>query len=421
MANPNRSDFVDYLNRLSLEQLACFCYDAKPFTGIYRQLSGKESKATLVRQVLKQADAQNYYETWQRPTKAANLSSKTNVTYTNLEIRLGHKTGQTYTVELTLNKTQQFEGAILEFTSDLTIADGEQLFQWLLSDTQLRQQWHKIQGQHPYRRLRLRIDRDASELEVIPWELLREADTQGVAQILASDTDTPFSRYIAGPWSVTETPLKPPLKLLLAIANPINLADYKLAPINIEAEQAVIQNALSAVQPGQVEVTLLPQPCSLANLAEALNDAPHLLHIVAHGHYSNRHKKNILYLANKDNVVSRVSETDWAEMLGRLDSVPPFIFFASCHSASQTQRDTFQGLGPLSIQAGALAVLAMQDAVAMQTAQPFTQTFYRQLLAHGQVDLACNQARAQLINAALAGSSTPVLYSRLANNQLLQP
>ena len=62
----------------------------------------------------------------------------------------------------------------------------------------------------------------------------------------------------------------------------------------------------------------------------------------------------------------------------------------------------------------------MQDIIQMETAQAFTQTFYRQLLQHGQLDVACNQARAGLMTAELPGSSIPVLFSRLQRNRLFQ-
>ncbi len=64
----------------------------------------------------------------------------------------------------------------------------------------------------------------------------------------------------------------------------------------------------------------------------------------------------------------------------------------------------------------------MQDLIPVETARAFSQIFFRQLLAHGLVDLACNEARAALLTAKLPGSSIPALYSRLRDNQLfVQP
>ena len=54
----------------------------------------------------------------------------------------------------------------------------------------------------------------------------------------------------------------------------------------------------------------------------------------------------------------------------------------------------------------------------MKTAQVFAGTFFRQLLDHGQVDLAANEARSSLLSAGLPGASIPVLFMRLRNGQL---
>jgi formylglycine-generating enzyme required for sulfatase activity len=60
----------------------------------------------------------------------------------------------------------------------------------------------------------------------------------------------------------------------------------------------------------------------------------------------------------------------------------------------------------------------MQDQVPILTAKEFSRTFYRQLLRHGQVDLAANEARSALLTGNFSGSSIPVLFSRLPKNQL---
>ena len=55
----------------------------------------------------------------------------------------------------------------------------------------------------------------------------------------------------------------------------------------------------------------------------------------------------------------------------------------------------------------------MQDLIEIQTARPFAATFYRQLLRHGLVDLACNEARDAVKAQNLRGAEVPVLFMRL--------
>jgi iron(II)-dependent oxidoreductase len=61
----------------------------------------------------------------------------------------------------------------------------------------------------------------------------------------------------------------------------------------------------------------------------------------------------------------------------------------------------------------------MQDLVPVPTAQAFTQVFYKELLEHGLVDLASNVARSTVFSAGYHGAQIPVLFSRLADNRLL--
>jgi len=63
--------------------------------------------------------------------------------------------------------------------------------------------------------------------------------------------------------------------------------------------------------------------------------------------------------------------------------------------------------------------VAMQDLVAVETARAFSATFYGQLMKHGLVDLACNEARAAILTRSLPGAAVPVLFMRLEMGVLL--
>jgi hypothetical protein len=56
-----------------------------------------------------------------------------------------------------------------------------------------------------------------------------------VALDLAAAEATPFSRYIAGAWIPGSPILKRPIRILVAVANPSNLADFGLAAIDPDA------------------------------------------------------------------------------------------------------------------------------------------------------------------------------------------
>lgn len=349
--------------------------------------------------------------------------------YADLEIRILELQQQGYPVELTLNFEQEFprgylDPAGLPWRQGVNPArDGQRLFEWLFTDERLRKAWAEIRGLAPTRRIRLRIDTAAPELHTIPWELLREADEGGPAQELASGAATPFSRYLACRGQPGAPILQRPIKILAAIADPQGLDEYGLSAVDITKEWELLQNAAEGQQ---IQLTLLPQPCTLEAVETALKDGQHVLHFVGHGSFSQQDQQAALFFADKDNRLNRVTGEQFAQMIARLtgsvenpDGRLRLIFLASCQSAQSSYADAYRCLAQQLVAAGVPAVLAMQDLVPIVTANQFVGVFYRQLLRHGFVDLASNEARSSVISAGLWGESIPVLYSRLRGSQIL--
>ena len=339
-------------------------------------------------------------------------------TYADLEIRILECQDAGYPVEITLNADLQYPRGFL--SPELPTGDGAALFAWLFANTALREAWEHARGQHPQRRIRLRIDATAPELHALPWESLRDPAT---GLDLAATDATPFSRYLAGTWHPGAPLLTRPLKLLVAIAAPENLADYGLAPLDAEAEWAAL---CEATADPDVTLTRLPVPCTLAALEAELRRGYHALHLIAHGTYSQRQGKAALYLADAANQVAVVSDDDFAAMLKRqlADSDPDgaerlrLVFLASCESAKHDTADAFRGLAPRLVVAGVPAIVAMQDYVSLTAAREFSRVFYRQLTTHGRVDLAGNQARAALLTGQALDAGVPVLLMRLKDGRL---
>jgi len=234
----------------------------------------------------------------------------TDPTCADLEIRILKREAEGYPVEITLNHDLQYERGFLG--PELLIGDGARLFRWLFADDVLRKAWEHARGQHPRRRIRLRLDADAPELHALPWEAMHDPDS-GLA-LSASDA-TPFSRYLAGTWSPGSPIPTRPVKILVAIANPTGLDRHDLAPLDEEAEWAALRAATSSLD--EVTLTRLPQPCTLAALEAELRQGYHALHLIAHGTYSTGRRRAALYLSDADNHVTTVLEEDLARMLKR--------------------------------------------------------------------------------------------------------
>jgi hypothetical protein len=203
-----------------------------------------------------------------------NQTSLTPGTYADLEIRIFARQAEGYPVEITFSGEQEFPRGYL--TSEIVPwesslfpeKDGERLFHLLFADDRLKRAWAEVHGQCPLRRIRLRLDASVPELHTIPWELLCYVSPDLPPHTLAADVATPFSRYLAGQWRPGNPILSRPIKLLVAIADPVDLAGYQLAALNRETEQQALAAAVSSAGSGnaQLALTFLPQPVTLSAL-----------------------------------------------------------------------------------------------------------------------------------------------------------
>jgi hypothetical protein len=167
-----------------------------------------------------------------------------------------------------------------------------------------------------------------------------------------------------------------------------------------------------------VSLTFLSPPITLDRLEAALRNGYHVLHFIGHGGFNVKQQQAALYFESDDRTARRVVDADFAGMLDRLQTPPQLVVLAACQSATQSLREVFTGLGPRLVQIGVPAVVAMHADVTMLTARQFAATFYRQLLAHGTVDLALNEARSTLITNGRFDAAVPVLFMRLRDGRL---
>lgn len=293
-------------------------------------------------------------------------------------------------------------------------------------------------------RFRLWVDDDAAELHALAWERLHHR-VQGAAVPMAASAELPFSRYIDLERPEPSPIAERPIRLLLAVANPANLSQLNLAPLNVEQEITTLVEAWGDLQQsGQLQVTLLPGRTGLSEVmraqlagagyriqdgttsTEALirllsQDAGyHVLHFVGHGTFSRQRQQALLIFENEAGNPAPVRDEQVATLLNSTGSQLRLVFLAACESARRdpTRGSPFVGLAPRLVQLGIPAVIAMQDRVSMALARRLAHDFYRFLLEHGSVDRALNQARLLAWNAGDPDWATPVLFMRLKEGQL---
>jgi hypothetical protein len=340
--------------------------------------------------------------------------------FVDLEIRIFRRRDEGYPVEITLGGQQEFSqgylaaDVLLWVSSSDPVADGQRLFETLVSDSPLLGAWSESRGQAPQRRIRLRIDPSAAELHALPWEQLQDGPT-----LLSAHADTPFSRYlpIALPWGgpVDERPIR----LLAVISDPADVQDkYGLPRADVDLERATLQSAFDSADPNDLLVHFLEPPVTLERLEEALRQGYHILHYVGHGAFSPKRGQAVLYLQDDGGNTRLAFDDQLAQLLARQGIQPRLLFLAACQSGTRSASDAFLGLAPKLVSVGVPAVVAMQDLVTVESVLTFSQTFYQRVLAHGLVDLAVNEARSSLLTAGRPDAAVPVLFMRLKSGQL---
>jgi hypothetical protein len=292
-------------------------------------------------------------------------------------------------------------------------------------------------------RVRLWIDTDAVRLHALPWERLYHVH-QGQLVPLTTSAFTPFSRYMGLEQGEPQPLSQRPIRMLVTIANPTDLpAD--LPALSVDQEVENLSRALGdlrranllqvTIMPGRTGLVpdlrarleergyrLLDGVTSLDNLVRQWDKAD-IWHHVGHGRFKSEGDTGIasLYLEGEDGTWVEVKDDDLVTRLvslGRGRS-PHLIFLSACDSAKGDALHPLVGLAPKLVGAGVPAVVAMQDLVPVELARQLTADFYLNLIEHGEVDLAINQARLLLFERSGVKWAIPVLYSRLEDNKLI--
>jgi hypothetical protein len=357
-----------------------------------------------------------------------------------VEIALHRRDEASYAAELRLRTEDddrhaeeypvRFESARLAELANDPKAYGEVLTRNLFVG-KLRDLWITVRGQAapedaPAQPLRLRlwIDHWSFPLHRLRWETLRDPVS---GRSLVTDMKVWFSRHLS---SAEKRPVRLRLKrarlrVLAAAASPPDLKQWRdsLAPIDVAT---VLRQARKTVGPVD-QFTELPQ-ATLTGLTEQLRDDKNefdLLYLVCHGAIDDRGEPFLL-LVDKDGTKAEAVPGDaLVELLTGLRQVPRLIVLESCQSAGQghvargREDASLVALGPRLAEAGVPAVIAMHGNVTQDTADRFTDVFFKVLFADdsdGQIDRAVTEARSAIQDQADAWA--PVLYLRAVEGRL---
>ncbi len=292
----------------------------------------------------------------------------------------------------------------------------ESLFQGQVRDLFISIYSQKVQAQEDaYLRIRLDVDETASEIAVLPWELMAWQDVFLATQIKTLVTRQLLSLDYGNIKSLTVSG-KP--KVLIVIPRGSGLAT--------EAEEKTITKAL---EQATIPYELLKGKVSLQKVDDTLASGDfNIFHFIGHGDFD-EHSDGLMHGTIRFNSAWEDLEEDedeeWIEdtrlqaLFGNHKQIKVVVLNA-CRGAVVDERRSghgFLGVAPALLRAGVPAVVAMQYAIRDDVALQFAETFYSRLgdgRWAGQVDTAVTLGRnACYLNYPKdRGFATPVLYLR---------
>ena len=302
---------------------------------------------------------------------------------------------------------------------------GEMLAERIFADPRIQEQYQRAQtyadANYLPLRIRLFVDRSAPELHSLRWETLRtpkNALTGNTAYVTMGERVF-FSRYIS---SADTRPVRPrprsALRALVVVANPSNLVDFGLAPLDVVTDLTQARAGLGS--DALIKELAVPGDATLNNIMAALRSEYDILYIICHG--KQFHGYPVLVLEDETGAVDFIRARDFATRLRELQALPKLVVLASCGSAGSGDAlqpgdaSALAMLGPRLADAGVPAVIAMQGLISMETMSRFMPVFFKELRRDGVVDRAAAVARGAIRDR--HDWWVPILMMRLQRGQI---
>jgi Tol biopolymer transport system component len=259
-------------------------------------------------------------------------------------------------------------------------------------------------------RLRLRLA-DCPELADLPWECLYDTDQN---RHLALSDWTPLIRYLDLPGRMRALAVSPPLRVLLLVSSPTDLAR-----LDVEQEFENLHQAIADLSAaGQVIVDRLPAATLSALQQQLRREEYHVFHFVGHGGYDSASEGGVLLFEGPTGRGQEVSGQDLATLLYDYRTLR-LVVLNSCEGARGGLTDPYSGTAQTLVQQGIPAVIAMQFEITDEASITFSHTFYAALSDGYPVEAATAEARKAIKNSLNPMEwATPVLYLRALEGDL---
>jgi hypothetical protein len=285
--------------------------------------------------------------------------------------------------------------------------------------------------------LRIRLRLEPPELGVIPWEYLYDELND---LFLGVSPETPITRYIQVAEPSHSITIHPPLKVLVVISNPVNLAECGLPELDAENEKQVLRQALEEWErEGLVQLEFLDHAIASEIREKLRRYQPHTFHFIGHGIFEDN--RAYLVIEDDDHHLRPITDRTFREFFLGSDftrlvvlntcqgaitsSLQPFGYaLQQAQGGPQDGPPILVGLAPNLVRRGLPAVVAMQYSIYDDTAIKFSREFYRALAVGFPVDTAISEARRGIYidcGAERRDWGIPVLFMRAPDGVILKP
>jgi hypothetical protein len=259
-------------------------------------------------------------------------------------------------------------------------------------------------------RIRLRLT-DAPELINVPWEFLYNAPLN---RFLALSGDTPIVRYLDISEPIRPLAVKPPLRILVMIANPQGYAE-----LDVTREWERLHAALADLEEGGLVTLELLPTATLSALQRVLRQREyHIFHFIGHGTFDEVSQDGLLLMTDENGRARPVSSQNLSTVLHDHRSLRLAVLNA-CEGGRTAAQDPFAGVAQELVRQRLPAVIAMQFEISDEAAVALSHEFYLALAEGYPVDAALAQARRALYaQSADVEWGTPVLYLRAPDGRI---
>jgi uncharacterized membrane protein HdeD (DUF308 family) len=283
-------------------------------------------------------------------------------------------------------------------------AFGRGLFESLLvGEVRTRYEMSLSEARRQGKGLRLKLRIQPSELAVLPWEYLYDAENDRYPSL---SSNTPLVRYLDLPRPVAPLRVSPPLRVLGMVTSPSGLN-----PLDVEHEKRLVEEATRGLRESNLlELTWL-EGQTWRHLMRAMRRGPwHVFHFIGHGGFDAATEEGALALSDEAGHMHLLRARGLAELLD--DHYPlRLVFLNSCEGARGSENDAFSSTAATLVRRGVPAVVAMQYEITDRAAIEFSRDFYEALADNLPVDAAVTEARTAVSIDSLLEWGTPVLYT----------